>query len=172
MGISFSGLYRVDFICSERERCRRGNLYEIVCRIIALGLLRHFFVIVGVRSIVVIVRIRRSFAEGFNELVKLSFEILNRERRSRLCIEHRNFGTLFFSIPGCMCECAEVRRRQIVEKTRIGFFFLSRSCCTGILMLAGLVRVSREPRSRKVFGRRIGRNVKIFRTEHFFTHRF
>ena len=71
-----------------------------------------------------------------------------------------------------MCECAEVRRRQIVEKTRIGFFFLSRSCCTGILMLAGLVRVSREPRSRKVFGRRIGRNVKIFRTEHFFTHRF
>ena len=39
-------------------------------------------------------------------------------------------------------------------------------------MLAGLVRVSREPRSRKVFGRRFGGDMKIFRAEHFFTHRF
>ena len=116
MGVSFSGLYRVDFICCQRERCRRGNLNEILCRIIALGLLRRFFIIVGiVRSIVVIVRIRGSFAEGFNQLVKLGFEILDRERCSRLCIEHRNFGTLFFSIPGRMCECAEIGRCQIVE---------------------------------------------------------
>ena len=112
MGVSFSGLYRVDFICSERERCRRGNLYEIVCRIVALGLLRRFFVIVG---IVVIVRIRGSFAEGFNQLIKLGFEILDRERRSCLGVEHRNFGALFFSIPGRMCERTEVGRRQVVE---------------------------------------------------------
>jgi len=116
LGISFSGLYRVDFICSERERSRRGNLDEVLFRIIALSLLRRFFVIIGiVRIIVVIVRIRGCFAEGFNELVKLGFEIFDRERRSRLCIEHRNFGALFFSIPGRMCECTEVRRGQIVE---------------------------------------------------------
>ena len=116
MGVSFSGLYRVDFICCQRERCRGGNLYEIVCRIVALGLLRRFFVIVSiVRSIVVIVRIRSSFTEGFNQLVELGFEILDRQRRSRLCIEHRNFGALFFSIPGRMCECAEIGRCQIVE---------------------------------------------------------